>query len=412
MKIYRTHIPSHVRSVPLETSVNDAPYGAWRNLAEDVWKKRNPSKSWEEAAAKSYPVVSDLNLAGKINMRLETVKLCLGFALKALTTGERGTHSTGIGARGKITVVTKPDIPEHEFFRPGRGFDCRLRHANGSFEDDAGCTLRGCSLKFADRDFDSPLDVIMNSGTQGPLWNVDSFVVFAKARLACHPETGDFEAQAKLMDGNPAYLVSWIESVRDAPESFADLTYTSQVVFPFIGKDGVLRYCRYRLRRPDLERESGLPDEKRQYEVWNMLRNPANDLPTDYLRSEFASRLKKVPIEYMLQIQVRDADAVSDTLEIFHLNRPWDVTRWPWKDLARVSLNQPMAAEETERTAFSLGHQPEGLGVFHAYSAHDYRSVAWARLRIYQIGQLARFFRGQPKGFVPSQNESVARGNE
>jgi len=395
MKVYRLpEIPSHKSFLPVEPSQNDAPYDGWSNIARAVWTQRNPSEDWSTAEQRCYPAIKTGPLAGWLQLRGQTAALCAGFASLGMKSGQRGTHPTGIGAKGTAKILPIKDIPQHPFFREGREFPLRLRHANGSFEDDAGCTLRGCSLKFADTDYDSPFDMNLNSGTQGPLWSVESFFRFAKVREACDPEKGDFEAQAKLMDEYPAYLMSWIESVRDAPSSFADLTYTSQCVFPFVGDDGVLRYCRYRLRRPDLEKESGLCSEARQMKVWNMQRDPNDDRPANYLREEFSARLKKGTINYRLQIQVRDQDASKDDLEIFHLNRPWyDL---PWIDLAEITLQEELPTSVMERTAFSLGHQPEGLGSFHAYNASDYRSVVWSRLRIYEISKLMRALRGSP----------------
>ncbi|MEB3198390.1 MAG: hypothetical protein VKP62_14415 [Candidatus Sericytochromatia bacterium] len=395
MKVYRIDLPPHAGPLPVEPSPLAATQGAWRNLGVELWKARNGEANWAAAAARCYGPVADGNLAGALNLRVETYGLAAAFALHGLKTGTRGTHPVGVGARGTATIVSQLDIPEHPFFQPGRRFACRLRHANGSFNDDAACTLRGCALKFSDRDMESPFDMIFNSGTQGPLWSVDSFVRFSKSRLASRPEVGDFAAQGRLMDELPAYYISWIESVREAPDSYADLVYTSQVVFPYEGRDGRLRYCRYRLRRPDLGQESGLPDAARQAQVWNMQRNPEDDRPTDYLRQEWQTRLRQGPVDYMLQIQVREP-ADGDTQELLHLNRPWDEARHPWRDLAHIRLEAAMTPEETDRTTFTLAHQPPGLGIFHATSAQDYRSVAWARVRLYQFGQWARALRGTP----------------
>ncbi|MDP2307771.1 MAG: catalase [Pseudomonadota bacterium] len=386
-------LPTHAAPLPVEPSVNDATFGNWRNAAVEVWQGRNKDKRWEDVAPTCYPPIDVTSFGGKFALKRDLTALTVAFSLISLRGGGRGTHPTGVGARGEVTILPTPNLPEHAFFRPGAVFPCRFRHANGSFTDDAACTLRGASLKLADSDFESPLDILFNTGSQGPLWSLASFIRFSKARRACDPVKGDFEGQARLMDECPAYLMSWIEAVRDAPSSFADVTYFSQVVFPFVGLDGVLRLCRYRLRRPDLEQESGLCDAARQHEVWNMLRKPEDTRPLDYLRQEFTQRVKRGGVEYRLQIQVRDIVPASDTLEVFHLNRPWSEARWPWHDLARIELNEAMDPTEIETTRYSLGHQPEGLGIFRPSSAVDYRSVAWARLFIYQSAQRARLFR-------------------
>ena len=412
MKVYRVSLPPHPGPLPVEPSPVAATQGDWRNLAVALWKARNGEAAWEAAAARCYPPVTQGGVGGWLGLRAETYGLAAAFAQHGLKTGLRGTHPVGVGARGRATIVRDLALPEHPFFVPGRTFAVRLRHANGSFNDDAACTLRGCALKFADRDGASPFDMIFNSGSQGPLWSVDSFVTFSKSRLASRPEVGDFDAQGRLMDALPAYYVSWIESVREAPTSFADLVYHSQVVFPYEGCDGRLRYCRYRLRRPDLTRESGLPDEARQRVVWTMQRNPEDDRPLDYLREEFVARVGAGKLTYMLQIQVREP-ADGDTQAVFHLNRPWDEARHPWRDLAEIELDAALTAAETDHTAFSLGHQPEGSGIFHATSAQDYHSVAWARVRMYQFGQWARAWRGVPaEAARPELPARRARGQD
>ena len=43
--------------------------------------------------------------------------------------------------------------------------------------------VRGASLKFADADLDSPLDLLMNGGTTAPFWNMHTFAQFMFARV-------------------------------------------------------------------------------------------------------------------------------------------------------------------------------------------------------------------------------------
>lgn len=97
------------------------------------------------------------------------------FALKALLTRQRGTHAKGVGAIGTITVLDNPDLPEHEFFEAGRIYPLRLRHANLVRLDDAQLDVRAVTLKFADSDFDSPLDLMMHTGEEAAFWNIVSF---------------------------------------------------------------------------------------------------------------------------------------------------------------------------------------------------------------------------------------------
>ena len=105
-------------------------------------------------------------------LSLSTFKLKQVFALQSLRTRKRATHPYGFGVLGKATIVSNPGFPEHEFFTPGRTFPLRLRHANVVNEDDATSDFRSASLKLADSDDASPLDVVMATGRGGVLWNV------------------------------------------------------------------------------------------------------------------------------------------------------------------------------------------------------------------------------------------------
>lgn len=104
-------------------------------------------------------------------------------ALRALLNRHRMSHHNGIVGRGRIRIVDDLAIPDTDFFRPGREFPCRLRHASISFMDDATMVVRGASLKFADADIDSPLDLLMNGGVTAPFWNMHTFAQFMFARV-------------------------------------------------------------------------------------------------------------------------------------------------------------------------------------------------------------------------------------
>ena len=77
-------------------------------------------------------------------------------SLKCLVTRQRMSHQNGIVATGKIKIVEDLDMPDNDFFKPGRDFKCRLRHATVRFLDDAVLCPRSASLKFADSDDRSP----------------------------------------------------------------------------------------------------------------------------------------------------------------------------------------------------------------------------------------------------------------
>ena len=62
-------------------------------------------------------------------------------------------------------------------------FQVRMRHANLSYDDDRTLDVRSSSIKFADNDVDSPLDLIMNTGDRCPFWNGPTVGDYRTSRL-------------------------------------------------------------------------------------------------------------------------------------------------------------------------------------------------------------------------------------
>ena len=94
----------------------------------------------------------------------------------------RATHTVAVGGLGIAKIVNNPKFPPNEFFKPGRQFPVRLRHANLTHMDDAMADARSFSIKFADSDSESPLDILMNNGEANIFWNAPSLEDFIAAR--------------------------------------------------------------------------------------------------------------------------------------------------------------------------------------------------------------------------------------
>ena len=335
-----------------------------------------------------FPMPADTP-AERRNLWWQTRKAQALFGFKALATGRRATHTYGVGARGTVTIVARPEFPDHEFFAPGKVFPCRIRHANASYKDDACCQVRACSIKFADAECDSPLDIVMNTGVIQAFWNFDTFMRFAFARVKTNEHSWD--SQREWMRLLPGGLIGSIESLRIAPRSYAEMLYHSGIVYPFRARDGRMRYAKYRLVPHGLEQESGFMPPERQRLSWVQSRTPGDDRPIQYLAEEYRSRLSRGPVEYALQIQLREFDPSRDTHEFFNSARVWSASVYPWLDLATVRVNEPLPDAVMERMKMRLGHQPPSLGLTDAYSAQDYRSLAWVRYRVYPVSQANRW---------------------
>lgn len=294
----------------------------------------------------------------------------------------RGTHSFGVGAAGRVRVVDAPTFPAHSFFVPGREFPLRLRHGTLQFED-AAMDIRSAALKFSDHHAESPLDLVMNTGPASAFWNVPSFLDFIKAK-----RTGK-EALIAWSIRSPRGRDAAIGALRRAPESFARLSYYAQLVFSFQGADGVPRWVKYRLVPADGRPDSGLPSAADLERPWDQERLPDEARPKHYLAAELTERLARGPVQYRLQLQLHTPQA-GDSQELLNSAAPWDQAKYPWQDLATVTLDRALSAEETERLAFNIGHQPPSLGVLPAKSPEDYNSLGYLRTRIYGAAQRGR----------------------
>ena len=112
-------------------------------------------------------------------LRLQ-LRLVVGIMTAIITTASfvrrrRMSHENGVAARGRVRIVDDPTFPAHDFFTPGREWPCRIRHATVLFKDDAKMTVRAASLKFADDRFESPFDMLMNTGRVGLFWSARTF---------------------------------------------------------------------------------------------------------------------------------------------------------------------------------------------------------------------------------------------
>jgi len=60
----------------------------------------------------------------------------------------RTFHGKGAtGARGTAELLPELDLPEHDFFTPGRRFDVVARYSNSQESDDIAPAIRGVSLR-------------------------------------------------------------------------------------------------------------------------------------------------------------------------------------------------------------------------------------------------------------------------
>ncbi len=310
------------------------------------------------------------------------------------------SHDNGIAAIGKATIVGNQKFPKHEFFVPGKVFDCRIRHASATFLDDAMNCIRSMSIKFSKEEFKSPFDLEMNTGEISLFWSAWSFFKFAAMR------------KERYGVEYPEYYQKYPEGLKGAklalrrnPDSFHDLRYYAKTPFQFTGTDQIKRYAKYRvIPYGDLE-ETGIIEHLCDRETSNQRILPEENRGRNYLKREFQKRVRTQEVKYRLQIQTRMAQDDEDP-EIFNNMVPWCEEIYPWHDLAILEMEKTLDWEGSTRTSFSLKNMPKTLGYIPATDIYDYNSLnymrahsEWAR----RMRMLSYKFRKFPKE-IPNNN--------
>ena len=298
-----------------------------------------------------------------------TTTLVTMLSIHSLRSRKRMSHENGLCARGSLRILDQLDLPEHAFFTPGKQLRCRLRHSSVSFEDDASLVVRSASLKFADSNYEAPLDIEMNTGEISLFSTAWQFTQFLVSTIR-----GRGKHFAHYFERNPHGLDASHLGVRRNPKSFADLRYYSEAVFRFEALDGTVYACRYRLVPGEPVVESGIPSDADLDCIWEQDPLPDEDLGPNYLKREYRARVLRGPVRYQLQIQLYPLSDITHD-EAFNASAAWDEREVPWRPLAEVCIDETMRRPEGNLVRFSIGHQPRGLGLFRARSPFDYHSL-------------------------------------
>ena len=323
--------------------------------------------------------------------------------LNSLVKKERMSHENGIATRGTLRIVDHPTFPDHDFFTPGRTFDIRLRHATVLYRDDAKLTVRGAAIKFADTRFESPYDLLMNSGRVGLFFDARTFMQFMRGTMA-----GRGKKWLPYLTSRPQAMFGGGDSVRRNPSSFAEVSYNTKTCYGFIARDTTRYYARYRLIPEHWDGEdSGMPSPFEREHSW--LQNPLPDetRTRNYLKDELRHRLAQGEVHYRLQIQVRVRPDGPEPMWTTSEYR-WNEDEVPWHELATVTLTEALPHEEAQRTWFSLANHPESLPVPLGTSIDDPHSLNNLRLAS-DAARKARLWsyklRGMPGPFGDSRHD-------
>ena len=287
---------------------------------------------------------------------------------------QRMSHNNGIAADGKLKIVDNPKFPEHDFFEAGKEYPARIRHATATFYDDAMNGIRSMSIKFSHEYFKSPFDIEMNTGEISLFWSAASFFQFAKLRK----EKYGIEYH-QYYRKYPEGLNGAKESLRRNPVSFQNLRFYCKTPFLFKGKDGIQRYAKYRCRPLDNVQETGIADVPlSDWDTCNQRILPDETRGRNYLKNEYAERVRRNSACYMMQIQTRRAEA-GENPEIFNNMIPWAEQEYPWQDLAVITIDRMLDWTDSNLTSFSLNNMPKSLSIIPAESIYDYNSLNYMR---------------------------------
>lgn len=343
-------------------------------------------------------------LLRRLQLQASVVYVTSFITMNSLVKKERMSHENGIAATGRLRIVDDPEFPDHDFFRPGREFPVRLRHATVLYRDDAKLTVRGVSIKFADTRFESPLDLLMNTGRVGLFFDARSFMQFMRGTMS-----GRGQNWLPYLTARPQAMFGGGDSVRRNPESFARLSYNSKTCYGFIDRDGVFSYARYRLIPAEgwqsWEDDSGLPSEWEREHSWFQNPLPQETRGRNYLKDEYRERLARGPVEYRLQIQLRDRPPGSVDPAWVTSEYEWETSDAPWRDLAHVSIDTPLSHEEAQLTWYSLRNHPTSLPLPRGTSIDDPHSLVDLRLAS-DWARKARLFSYRRGGPKPPPGES------
>lgn len=323
----------------------------------------------------------------------------------------RAAHGVGVTAGGQLRVLAHPDVPAHRVLDPGACYPVLLRHSNArGFADDAVLDGRGAALRLLDpAGGDEPvLDLVLVTGERFVSPHAAAFAEWTRATAA---------ERAVLMQRDPGIARALTELIRD-PGSYLDVHYHSQTSYRFVGRDGVSRLVRYRLRAAGAATDGGRVDPAALRLPLDYAPRRAGDVrAVDHLRDEFRCRVRRGDARYVLELQLRPGAEAPDALDP---TRPWPVDRFGWLAVAEIELDHLPDHDTTEALPFNPGNAPPELGLVPATSATDpasvnhvravaYRASAHARLGLAADGQLGALVARQDPPPAPDGEVAALR---
>lgn len=299
-------------------------------------------------------------------------------------TRRRSSHLVGVAARGEFHPDRKAEgVPVNDFFDGATSFPVSVRFANLTELDDAALDVRGCAIKFSDHQHSSPLDLMLNTGSFCPAFNLWTFAGFVVSKLV--PTTGS----EWIVRRNLVAREGGVAGLRRAPDSFLQLRYHGQIVRDWVSSAGRHVLVRYRCVPDNDKPESGLPDDADAARIWVRQRREGELRATNYLRRELRARLAKGSAKMRLQAQFH-APQEGDSVEWYNASVDWDEAFHPWRNLGTIELREALGDVDAELLQFDPGNHPMSLSIPNATSPFDYRSLGDSEARVVRALQRIR----------------------
>ena len=302
------------------------------------------------------------------------------FARASKARGGRMFHKQATTLSGWVEGAPDAALPEHPLFAPGRRYPALVRHANGVQDDDAAWDNRGATVRVLDPDRggapDAPvLDLLLTTGRCFLAPTAQAFVRW----MSGSPSQRDAIAHA---DSSVA-TAAW-EMFR-APGSYTEVFYYSKTASLLVARDGTRHYARFRLRRVDLDADSGFVHGESLLPPDSIPRRDDDPRSPGFLHDELRERVAHGGVDYALEVQLHALDEVA--LDCTH---PWPEAEHPWRTAMRLHLDGVLDDAAVEPLHFSSLNAPPDLAPPPARSADEFASLETLRQVVYEVAACAR----------------------
>ncbi|XP_013388118.1 allene oxide synthase-lipoxygenase protein [Lingula anatina] len=358
------------------------PYGSheqWQNRAYNIVEEHLGKEDFERRLAKQFQdgYNTPTWLSG-LKLSWKSTKIRNLFGLDSIKGNGSFTYHSSVGGAGFAVLSENLNIPENDFFKPGKVFPIRMRHANLFTDDDASCDFRLASLKFADEDGGGPLDLIFSTGRMPLFYNLAEL---EKLDGALGKQEDGFR---KWLFERPINYWAAVDGMRRAPTSYSSQVYYNHFTYHMTFSDESTELVRFRLVPAADVSESGLLNEQQQKQAWVRERHSDIGNRESYLSEEYESQVEKHgAVRWILQVQLHDVTELSG----YNPCELWDPVTHPWRNVADVFVTGILPAQFTDKMDFNIDNRPDILSFPEAKSVFDFKSANKALQIMYECHQ-------------------------